>query len=103
MKKMRKRFFVVLVMMICLTTFSSGILAYAKEKSQPQPVYYKYYTSICVESGDTLWSIAQEYSLEEKGSIAEYIQEIKKINGLKGDEIRTGEYLTIVYYSTEYK
>jgi len=100
---MKKRFVLVLLTMICLTMFSGGILAYAQERESSQPVYYKYYTSIRVESGDTLWDIADRYLCEHTGSHEEYICEVMKMNGLKSSDIRTGETLTVFYYSTEVK
>ncbi|MBP3700545.1 MAG: LysM peptidoglycan-binding domain-containing protein [Lachnospiraceae bacterium] len=100
---MKKRFVLVLIMMICLTTFSGGVLAYAKEREGSQPTYYKYYTSIRVEAGDTLWEIADRYLCEQIGSHEAYIREVMQMNGLKSTEIRTGESLTVFYYSTEVK
>ncbi len=93
--------------MILLTlaiTFLSGFFytnAFAKDSSQP--VAYKYYTSIEVESGDTLWSIASEYADEEYVSIQDYIKELKYMNNMTSDTIIEGHYLTIAYYSDEYK
>ena len=100
---MTKRFVLVLMIMICLTMFSGGMLAYAQERDSFQPVYYKYYTSIRVEAGDTLWDIADRYVCEQTGSRQDYIREVMKLNGMKSDQIRTGESLTIFYYSTELK
>jgi len=100
---MKKRFALVLVTMICLTMFSGGILAYAKERESAQPTYYKYYTSIHVESGDTLWDIADRYLSEQTGSHQEYIREVMKMNDLKSTDIRIGDTLTVFYYSTELK
>lgn len=59
----------------------------------------KYYTTITVESGDTLWSIAQEYRTVEYGTTQEYINEVKEINHITGDDITCGCYLTIPYYA----
>lgn len=61
----------------------------------------KYYTTIEIESGDTLWSIAQEYRTSEYRSLQAYIDEVKQINGLAGDNITTGCYLTVPYYAVE--
>ncbi len=61
-------------------------------------VMYKYYKSIEITSGDSLWSIAEEYMTDEYDSIYEYIEEIKDINNLCSDELQSGQYLTIAYY-----
>lgn len=100
---MKKRFFLVLIMMICLTMFSSGVLAYAKERESSQPTYYKYYTSIYVEAGDTLWGIADRYLSEQTGSHEDYIRQVMQMNGMKSADIHVGDTLTVFYYSSEIK
>ncbi|MDE7298515.1 MAG: LysM peptidoglycan-binding domain-containing protein, partial [Lachnospiraceae bacterium] len=55
--------------------------------------------SVCIEPGDSLWSIAQEYYSAECGSFSDYVAEIKRSNGLKGDTIHTGAYLIVPYYT----
>ena len=71
----------------------------AKEKSSPKT--YKYYTSIYIEKGDTLWSIAEQYAYEGI-STTDYISELKKINNLKDETIYAGCYQLISYYSHTY-
>lgn len=56
--------------------------------------------SVCIEEGDTLWSIASTYYVPECGSMKEYISEIKKTNHLTTDTIYAGRYLLIPYYIT---
>lgn len=58
----------------------------------------KYYTSIRIESGDTLWSIAEEYISPEYENLSDYVSELKFMNGLTGSKIYAGNYLTIAYY-----
>ena len=53
------------------------------------------YTSITIKSGDTLWSIAEEYLPDDITSVPEYINELKKLNGLKGDTIQSGMNLIV--------
>ena len=57
-----------------------------------------YYTSVEIEAGDTLWTIAEEYMSAEYDDINEYIKEIKKINGIYNDTIHAGNYLMVPYY-----
>ena len=71
--------------------------------SEPKAPTYKYYTSIRVSSGDTLWDIAREYRTEEYSDISSYIAEVREINHLSSNQITDGMYLCIPYYSEEYK
>lgn len=72
----------------------------AKEGSST-PGRYKYYTSIYIEEGDSLWSIAELY-LYDGISIIDYIDELKRINSLENENIKAGCYLLVSYYSDEY-
>lgn len=58
----------------------------------------KYYKSIQLQAGDTLWDIAKEHMNQEYDTIFEYIDEVKEINNLDDDEIHEGQYLTIAYF-----
>ncbi|WP_313154105.1 LysM peptidoglycan-binding domain-containing protein [Lacrimispora sp.] len=65
------------------------------------PAVDKYYTSIEIQKGDSLWSIAGTY-LENSGmTTAQYVKELKNINGLKEDTIHSGQYLTVMYFATD--
>ncbi len=60
------------------------------------PALEKYYTSIEIQKGDSLWSIAGTY-LENSGmTTAQYVKELKNINGL-----HSGQYLTVVYFASD--
>ena len=59
---------------------------------------HKYYKSIELEYGDTLWDIAMEYRDSHYDSIQDYIRELKEINNLLTDDIHADRYLTVVYY-----
>lgn len=58
----------------------------------------KYYKSIEISSGDTLWKIAETYMNDDYDSVQSYIKELKEINGLPGDNISEGKYLMVPYY-----
>lgn len=62
---------------------------------------YKYYKSVEIEAGDTLWSIAEEYMSDDYNSAFDYIREIKYINNIQTDKITVGKYLIIPYYSSQ--
>ena len=61
----------------------------------------KYYTSISIQPGDSLWSIACRYSDGHYSSIQEYIDELKSINNLTSDTIHAYEYLLVPYFAAE--
>ena len=65
--------------------------------------YNKYYTSIRIEYGDTLWKIADEYINGFHISKEKYIEEICKLNNISEDEIHAGDYIVVPYYSVDIK
>lgn len=91
---------IILVVLVMLT----GCIIFGATKTQAAPAEttYKYYTSIQVQKGDTLWNIASNYMTEEYVSVNDYIDEICEINHIAESDIHSGQYLTIPYYSSEY-
>ena len=65
--------------------------------------YNKYYTSVRVEAGDTLWTIADEYIADFNIDKQDYIAEICSINEICEDEIHAGDYIVVAYYSKDMK
>lgn len=65
--------------------------------------YNKYYKSVRIEAGDTLWTIADEYIEDLNIDKQEYINEICTINNICEDEIHAGDYVVVAYYSQEMK
>ena len=63
-----------------------------------KPERVRYYKSIQVQPGDSLWSIAQAYRTEEFPSIYSYIQEIYELNELQSETIWAGSYLMVICY-----
>ncbi len=84
---------IVLVVFLSIFIFGGMKLVQANESIQ----YEKSFTTIEIEAGDTLSSIAAEYSVSSVGD-ADYILEVKEINNLKSDTIHTGCYLLIPVY-----
>lgn len=94
---------VTFVVIVCGGLLGSAILSASRsEASQEQPSF-KYYTSIEVRPGDTLWSIAAAYMSPEYDSIQDYIDEVKVLNQMGPDDIHAGQFLTIPYYSKEFR
>ena len=59
----------------------------------------KYYTSILVEEGDTLWSIADEYMTSEYTDRDSFMDEVREMNHLTGSVIHADSTLLIPYYA----
>lgn len=87
-----------LIVLVLFSVSFRGIKVRGQEQSR-----YKYYTSIEIRSGDTLWSIASEiaeaYDLDTRACV----KELKFMNNLKDDTIHAGNYLTVFYYDDTYK
>lgn len=91
------------VMIIAVMALKAGaIIAKANTLSTKQNLNEsKYYTSVYIYPGDTLWSIAETYmDTDYYDNMDEYIAELKQMNGLKTDKIKSGNYLTISYYKS---
>lgn len=65
---------------------------------------FKYYTSVTVEKGETLWSIADNFiDYEYYKDKNAYVAEVEKINHLDSEEmLLSGQILIVPYYSAEY-
>ena len=64
---------------------------------------FKYYTSVIVEAGESLWDIADEYIDEHYDSRNSYIAEVRSINHLdENGTVIAGQTLIVPYYSSEY-
>ena len=94
--------FTLLLAFLCGISFGS-ILSRAETTDAKASETFKYYKSIAVQSGDSLWSIAADNMSEEYDSIQEYIDEVCFINSLSNTCIHAGKNLTIPYYSAEFK
>ena len=86
-----------------LAICSSAILSKATT-SDDEKVYYKYYTQIEIQKGDSLWTLAGEYM--ENGpyeSRKEYMEEVAELNQLSNTTIFEGQCLIVPYYDDTYK
>ncbi|MGI6070027.1 MAG: LysM peptidoglycan-binding domain-containing protein [Blautia sp.] len=98
MKKMRRTVFAgILLVVLLFTGFSFNSPASIAQNRDT----VKYYTTVQVDAGDSLWSIAGEYMTPEYEDMDDYIEEIKSINGLRGNLIQQGGYLSIPYYAAK--
>lgn len=92
-----------LIVVISIIVVSLGILlgssisafASAREKAQ----LHKYYTSVQLRQGDSLWKLAREYAATDQ-SEQEFIDEVCEVNGIsESNTLHSGQYLVVPYYS----
>lgn len=87
------------LLVLFLVFFGSSLLASAKNNTAASHTAHKYYTSIQLESGDSLWSIAEAHASLGYRSYQEYIDEVIQLNHLEDDSIHAGQYLMVPYFS----
>lgn len=98
----QKIVFLSVALFIVLVILGSVLFGSINAQAASVESSYKYYTSIQVEKGDTLWNIAQSYITDDYSDLNEYISEICSINHISDESIHAGQYLTIPYYSNDY-
>lgn len=91
------------VIIVCGGLVGSAILSAGRSEAAQEQPSFKYYTSIQIQPGDTLWSIASDHMSPEYGSVQEYIEEVKFLNQIGPDDIHAGQFLTVPYYSQEFR
>ena len=94
--------FIILIFVSIGLLLGTSINALASSKADIAS-YNKYYKSVRVESGDTLWTIADDYIQNLNIDKLDYIEEICELNQIDGDHIQAGEYIVVAYYSKEVK
>lgn len=83
-----------LFMLFCVSALLIAFSSFADAHNTRE----KYYTSVMVESGDTLWTLADEYASLEYRDYNAYIKEVKDLNHISSDDIHAGSYLILPYY-----
>ncbi len=96
---------IILITLALFTFIFMGASIYTDAQSDTYEPEFKYYTTVAVHAGDSLWSIASEhYSEDHYNNLNCYITEICKLNRMDTDStLNAGESLIIPYYSKEYK
>ena len=88
------------VIIIAAFIIFGGVIVHSNEIAANSPAKEKVYTSVMIQSGDSLWSIASEYC-ENSSDIPAYIDALKQMNSIKNERsLQAGNYLT-VYYMVE--
>jgi len=102
-RRQKKALAIVILVFISLgILLGTSINALASSKADVAS-YNKYYKSVRIEAGDTLWTIADEYIADLNIDKQEYIAEICSLNDICEDEIHAGDYVVVAYYSQDMK
>ena len=95
-------FCVTLILMFSMGVGFGTLLAKAEE-TEKKPAY-KYYTSIEIQKGDTLWGLADVYmDRDYYETRVDYINEVMRINHMVSGRLIAGKKLIVPYYSSEEK
>ena len=87
----------VIVAAVCIILFSNKNVTNADESGNAVELT-KYYKTITIESGDTLWSIAKEYKSGAYKTTQDYVDELISMNHLHSDAITSGQKLIVAYF-----
>ncbi len=103
-RELRQRFLICILTFIIVVTFSSLFFSFkTKAQGNDEEILYKYYKSIVVQDGDTLWNYACQYGeAQYYDSHDDYIKEVIRINTLSDDRITAGQHLILPYYSADF-
>ncbi len=102
-ERRQRRLYIGAAIASALLIFVLGVFFYGSTKSNANEGF-KYYTSVVIEAGDTVESIADNYiDYNHYSSKAEYLKEVKRMNWLDDDyKIKAGEILIVPYYSNDF-
>lgn len=103
-REFRRKVMMLMISVCLITVCAVSYRSIKTSANNGEDVLFKYYTNIAVQSGDTLWDIADEYmdSSQYKDKNA-YIAEVCSINHI-GEEalLYSGQHITVPYYSPEF-
>lgn len=102
----RKRMMLLLVTVLFITVGSivfGSCFSSAQDSDQSSQQQYKYYKSIEIKAGDSLWNIAKEYRTDAYDSTQEYVNELIILNNLSSEYLQEGQHLLVAYYEQEFK
>ena len=103
-RELRRKFILagIAVVLVFIFTISYHALI-SNANTNIEDVSYKYFTSVQIEAGDSLWSLADKYAdPAHYANQDQYIAEVMSINHLTSENIYAGNYLILPYYSAEF-
>ena len=96
-RKQRSLIRSLLLAAVVFAVIFGGIIVGRDVASASGPERTKYFTSVTIKEGDSLWSIASTYC-DSDTSIRSYIDEIKTMNGIVNDRGLVAGHSLMIYY-----
>lgn len=101
-RELRRR---LLIFAVSLILFVSLVFIFFSSKSvasnEAEEILYKYYVTVTVEPGDTLYDLSLEYVNPEFNNSRSFIDEVKFINNINDeDSLIAGEMIFVPCYDT---
>ena len=98
-RELRRHVFTGLVTAILVLGCSMLFFSFKIKAQSREDIQYKYYKSVQVKEGDSLWNYASLYADSRYyDSHRAYIEEVSAVNALSDDRITAGQYLILPYY-----
>ena len=95
---MKKRIWIIVIAALAGILIALGARNIATSAKQNETaVRNSCYESYTVRENETLWSIAGKYAARNQMTTQEYVNELKRVNGLTSDKIIAGGNLVVVY------
>lgn len=103
-RQLRRNIFLCLFTFLLVISLSFLFFSFrTRAQSNEEEIMYKYYKSIMVNRGDSLWKYAEIYGDKQYYDAPEdYIKEVMSMNSLEDENIISGQYLILPYYSSEF-
>ena len=86
---------IIIAAALCIILFTNGNVARADGEAEART---RYYETITIKGGDTLWSLASEYRTSEYKDNNAYIDDLMYVNNLDSEYITAGQHLIIIRY-----
>lgn len=103
-QQVKRNIMTLIISALAIISLSILLISFSTEANdmEHQPSY-KYFKSVEVAKGDTLWSIAKDnIDYEYYKNTYDYVNEVKRMNSLTSDRIVAGSYIIVPYYSSEF-
>lgn len=97
----KRKLLILLASAVVLTLVFGAIGVHAVQKGVACSEDELAYKMITVERGDTLWDIAQTCYRTTDDDIRTYIDNVRKMNHIHGDNLQEGQFLLIYYGAPE--